>query len=264
MTGLTVDIMHESVIEELIEVCPEFSSLKNIDIKHTKRREWKRGNKTTFDIQIIFVGKTGYGKSTTVNKLTQKNIFGISDNQACTKKCQCIDYALSKENPHHYFSLGDLPGLGESVYADDDYLKMYSEFLSKADVAVYVLRADSRDYAIDERAFSKLFRNVKTRERVIIALNCADKVEPINRSYPFLPNEAQLRNINCKIKSVSRIFNIPTSRIVAYSALESWNTQHLVKIICSRLNEILVINSQLTSKSRVPMFGNLPFLDRRR
>jgi len=255
--GLTVNVKQESVIEELIAIFPDFAPLKNLDVAHTKRRKWKRGNGTSFDVQVIFVGKTGYGKSTTVNALIQDSIFESSDIEACTKECQCMDFV-------HYFSLGDLPGLGESAYVDDTYLEMYSEFLAKTDVAVYVLRADSRDYAVDERAFAKLFCSDETKDRVIIAVNCADKVEPINRSTPFSPTQAQLKNIDQKIKSISKTFDIPTDRIIAYSALESWNIEQLVKIICSRLIEILVSNGELTNKSYVPMTGGWPYLDRRK
>ena len=90
--GVTVHINHEAEISELINRHPNFSFLKNEHITkdeyHTWRKNdkfWGYDNKTTYGLQVMFIGKTGYGKSTTLNKIVGKNVFETSDVSVCTK-----------------------------------------------------------------------------------------------------------------------------------------------------------------------------------
>ncbi|MBV5327502.1 MAG: 50S ribosome-binding GTPase [Chlorobium sp.] len=218
-------------IDDLITRFPGFNKLKDIDIAHSNQRAWKREQQTTYDVSIIFIGKTGYGKSTSINQVVGDKIFESNDITSCTKQCQSVDYLISEFDKDHYLSIRDLPGLGESAYHDEKYLSLYASYLEKTDVVVYVLRADSRDFSIDEMAFRRLFQDSATQKRVIIAVNCADKIEPFTRTIPFEPSEEQLSNINKKISEISTFFKVPKKRIVAYSATEEWNVNSLAKTI---------------------------------
>lgn len=222
-------------IDELISRFPGFNKLKDIDIAHSNQRAWKREQHTSFDVSVIFIGKTGYGKSTSINKIVDDNVFQSNDIASCTRQCQSVDYLISEFDKDHYLSIRDLPGLGESAYHDEKYLNLYASYLEKTDVVVYVLRADNRDFSIDEMAFRRLFKDAATVKRVIIAVNCADKIEPFTRAVPFKPSDEQLANINRKISEVSSFFKIPKKRIVAYSATEGWNINNLAKTISSVL-----------------------------
>ena len=62
-------------------------------------------------------------------------------------------------------------------------------------------------------------------------MNYADKVEPINRKYPFTPSDAQRKNLNEKVEVVSRLFAIPSRNILYYSAVEEYNVSKLVNLI---------------------------------
>ncbi|WP_169304716.1 GTPase family protein [Chloroherpeton thalassium] len=181
----------------------------------------------SYHAQVAFFGKTGYGKSTTVNSFFGNSILKTSDIAACTRECQSLDFELS---PNCYLSLADFPGIGESEYRDHEYLEMYSNFLSTSTVIVYVIRADTRDYSIDESAYKKVFSTHAHSKKAILALNYCDKVEPISRQYLAHPNSEQLKNIDKKIDVVNKIFS-PINAIIPYSAETSWNMNTLAKAI---------------------------------
>ena len=76
----------------------------------------------------MFIGKTGYGKSTTLNKLVGSNVFETSDVSVCTKDLYNSMYRISPHIPS-FFVISDLPGIGESNYADNHYYDWYKEML---------------------------------------------------------------------------------------------------------------------------------------
>lgn len=225
--GLNVQIEYESDIDELIERYHNLSFLKTIQLREDASISWSRGNGVTYDLQVIFIGKTGYGKSTTLNSIIGNKVFETNDVTSCTKKLHSAEYKIHDNKPY-YFSLCDLPGVGESSEADEKYLEWYRNILHKSNCVVYVLRADQRDFTIDEKIFSSLFQNQSEKGKVIVALNYADKVEPINRKYPFQPSEAQLNNLKERMNQVSRIFDIPKNNILYYSAGEGYNIVRLI------------------------------------
>ncbi len=234
---MEVKIKYSAKINELANKYMPIESLKSISIKEKSYRRWKRNKTTSYDLQVIFIGKTGYGKSTTINSIIGKDVFESSDFQACTKICQSAEFQMSEDDT--YFSICDLPGIGESLHLDKEYFKLYMDMLEKTDLIVYLLRADNRDFAIDEKAFKKIFNNISLN-KVLIGLNCADKIEPIDRyNYSKKPTQIQLQNIEKKIVDVSRIFNIHRNCIIPYSALERWNIDVLVN---SMVNNILYNN----------------------
>ena len=240
--GVTVHINHEAEIDEIVSRFPCLSILKNIkiskDSKHTwitNDSYWNYTNKTTYGIQVMFIGKTGYGKSTTLNKIVGQNVFETSDVSVCTKDLYNSMYRINTSDPA-FFVVSDLPGVGESNYADDHYYKWYQEMLEYSDVVVYLLRADQRDFAVDEMIFNNLFQN-DDKSKVIIALNYADKVEPINRKSGL--TQEQINSLNRKIDDVSRIFNTSKENILYYSATDGINFELLVQKISKKIKQRL-------------------------
>lgn len=231
---LMVNIMYESHIDVLISKYKYFEGFKDMILMPKDRNIWNRKQGATYDAQVIFVGKTGYGKSTTINAIVGAGIMESRCNEPCTRVCQSAEYRLHP-NKNYYLSFGDLPGIGESIEADRIYLELYSNFLKKTDLPVYILRADTRDWAVDEKAFNILFNDGFSKKRVLVGLNYSDKIQPINRQYPFIPSYEQIDNIKEKIKEISKLFGISERMIIPYSASEKWNIRELVKAISENL-----------------------------
>ena len=235
---INVNVRYEALLDNLLMKYPCFYFLKNQNLKHSDRRKWhlKSEDRLIYCLQVIFIGKTGYGKSTTVNHILGQQIFESSDIESCTRECQSAMFQIHESTNLYYFSLADLPGIGESIALDKKYIELYSEFLKFSDTVVYLLRADQRDLAVDQETFSRLFATQKQRDKVIIALNSVDKIEPINRSKPFKPSQSQLENANKKIKSISDYFGISQNKVLYYSATEEYNLDSLMIAIAQNLN----------------------------
>lgn len=228
--GLYVNILKEDNIENLIKENNSFNFLKGIDVKHNQKNRWTLNGKEAHCLQVIFIGKTGYGKSTTINKIIGHNIFETDDIKSCTKDLYSIEYKLKQSDPY-YFSIGDLPGVGEAIEADKKYIKWYQDFLEKTHAVVYLVRADQRDFSIDLALFQRLFNTEDKKRNVILGLNYVDKIEPINRTTPFKLSEAQSTNINRKKIDISKLFGVKEEKIIDFSAAENYNIDKLTNII---------------------------------
>lgn len=226
---------HRGSLEELSRQNRAFDEIKS-SVGRGMWRRWTDANtsKQSYEKMIIFVGKTGYGKSTTVNAISGTDYFQTSDVSSCTRVCQCLDYQVQGK---YWLSLGDLPGIGESPIRDKEYLQLYQDFLGYASVIVHVIRADARDYSIDEEATRKLFKNKSIKKRIVYALGQCDKIEPLDRGVGTAPSELQLLNIDKKIAEVNRVFS-PINSVVPYSAKTQWNLHGLTtEIVRVALND---------------------------
>lgn len=229
MTSIKKYLHHKGSIDSLISLHPVFESFKHSIIHNHHNFKWKNTSNDTdeWHAMVSFFGKSGYGKSSTINAVFGEPILKTSDISACTSRCDCLDFKIS----HDYFlSFSDFPGIGESEYKDREYLEMYKNFLASSNVVVYLLRADMRDYSIDEQAFKTVFPSMEDKKKVIIAVNGCDKIEPISRAFLEYPSPEQMANIEKKLNELQKIFK-PHNPIIPYSAQTTWNLDALVDAI---------------------------------
>lgn len=222
-------IHHSGDIKDISMRHPSLARFQKSVIKKNKEFKWHLNGSNVFEWNAVvsFFGKSGYGKSSTVNAFFGDKILNTSDVEACTYRCDCINFKIKND---YLLSFSDFPGIGENEYKDEKYLNMYRDFMKSSNVIVYVLRADMRDYSIDENAFKVLFQENKDKKKVILAVNCCDKIEPINRSSLKSPSKEQMDNIKNKIKDLEKIFK-PYNPIVPYSAQTKWNLEALSEAI---------------------------------
>ncbi len=215
---------HEGRINDLSRLHHSFGRLKSLSIIKSDDNRWKDSStrRISHDFIMAFFGKSGYGKSSTVNALFGRDIMATSDVDSCTRRCDCINYEIS---PGNYLSLADFPGVGESEYRDTEYLGMYRDFMRHVGVVIYIMRADARDHSIDEKAFKAIFNTIEDQRKVIIGLNQCDKVEPVNRT-EIEPTAEQMENIQKKIRFLQQKFR-PCNAVVPYSAATGWNMNAL-------------------------------------
>ncbi len=177
-------------------------------------------------VTAMFIGKTGYGKSSLLNAIIGSNLFPTDDIRSCTTEMDASIYRLGK-NPRYYLALCDLPGVGENENADRRYMKWYTELMASCRCVVYVLRADQRDYAIDLAIFRQLFSTEDDRDRVVIALTFADKVEPCQRGTEL--SDAQLESLEQKREDIERLFQVPSFRIIPCCSQTGYGVKELVE-----------------------------------
>lgn len=248
---MQVRVAHRGELSELTDRFPAFLPMARAAIPLNSARRWHRpGNEaSTYDATVVFIGKTGYGKSSTINALSGLACMQTSAVAGCTREPASIEL---KVRDHQYLSLIDLPGIGESEALDAQYFSLYSRILQAADAVVYLLRADTRDYSIDERALSTLF-DEQTRARLVVALNCCDKVEPISRS-ALAPTPEQLVRIREKVAFIERSFDVH-GRVVPISADTVWNLPALAGAISATVLRSLAAHASMIDLSSL-MFGS--------
>ena len=133
-----------------------------------------------------------------------------------------------------------MPGLGEHPELDLQYYPLYRQTLRSAQVVLYFVRADQRDYSVDLRAFAELVNGSGAGGKVILVVNAIDKIEPLNRSLPFTLSLPQKRVLDEKIDLLRGLFSIPESVIIPVSGTEGFNLDALAKAIVSKLSTSLV------------------------
>ncbi|MCU8015958.1 50S ribosome-binding GTPase [Shewanella sp. SM72] len=244
MSNITTKILFEDDIENLDE---KFHFLKDVTPVSSIFSDWhytiihRLGYEKRKAINVIFIGQTGYGKSSLINKIVKKDVFETSDYQSCTKVLQSADYFLGhnkgSEKQSSVLSFVDLPGIGENDKADKNYLQWYQEYIKKAAVIVYLFRADKRDHTHDEFFFNNVF-DKRMSERLICVVTQADKIEPLSRS-DELSNE-QKHNLEIKkseIKNKSFLdFNSLT--LVHVSSYLNININEFENEITKKLNSM--------------------------
>lgn len=248
---MDIIIRHKSSLRALAHAQAVFLPLTTAAIAPIYYRRWKlkEHNSENREIQIIhvtFIGKSGYGKSSLINAVIGKDVMKTSAVEACTKEAQNASFCIYDD---YFLSFAEVPGVGESDARDAEYMVMYKTLVGCSDVIVHILRADCRDYAIDQKAFELLFPDYSARSKVIIALNACDKIEPLNRQQHTGPSAEQLVQVQQKQNTLRTLFP-RVHEIIPCCASPAWNLEHLSRSIASLLLSAPGITVRLGMKVR--------------
>lgn len=125
----------------------------------------------------------------------------------------------------------DVPGVGESGARDQEYDRLYQEWLPKLDLVLWVIKADDRALASDEDFYKRLVKPyLEAGKPFFIVLNQVDKIEPFREwdEQARQPGPRQAANIEDKRRSVAGFFGLPLSQVIAVSANERYGLVELV------------------------------------
>lgn len=185
-------------------------------------------------------GQTGTGKTSLSNSLFGLNWctdYAVACTQVVTRHEGKILSEINKGEDWTW-QLCDTPGVGESEYADEEHFAQVYETFHSADVILWVIQADTRAFAEDQKALLKLTENGKNRPQAhyVIALNQIDRVYPENWDFvKNCPSSEQSSFIPEKINIVYERFSpyipIRKTNIVPCSVLLSYGLENLVNII---------------------------------
>lgn len=178
---------------------------------------------------IAVIGKCGVGKTSTINALFGTD-WKISHIRAATKREQVYLY----ESDRGKLKISDLPGLGEDLETEEVYRALYTRVLKECEVALFVLKADTRDMLDVQRILrdvvSEAMPNLATR--IVIGLNQVDLVQPgawIDDAN--IPSPQQEKSIQAiireRLRSIQKVCPIKRSQVVAYSAGKRYRLLHL-------------------------------------
>lgn len=219
------DILNKEEIAELTKDIPkkkrgEFADYLRVAYEDAKKEVPK----------IAIIGQTGVGKSSTLNALFGTHL-DVHDVRPSTKVPVELQFRYeSTQGTKGELSFFDMPGVGESIRKDKEHVKTYQKILRQCDLAIWVITAESRSMAFDERFIKDFIDNEHTQlaSRLVIAINKVDIIAPTDWNNRLnIPSTAQERNIQDRILYVQETLGhvcpgLNKDRIVAYSAKHNY------------------------------------------
>lgn len=198
---------------------------------------------------IVLAGKTGCGKTSTINKLWNKEL-AVDRAVSCTKFPAVMHIADVFEGKAIHFNLVDLPGIAESVEANSIYRNFYYKYIKKADLLICLTQADRRAYKQDELFYNELISNeiLSQNQKIILGINQADLLFKTKEN----PNGIDMKTIttdNAIVKEkIQDLFdgifkdvfadfkNVTVDSVAIYSVLKEWNINELKNKIYKLIN----------------------------
>jgi small GTP-binding protein len=178
------------------------------------------------------MGKTGAGKSSLCNALFGQKTAEVDDIAACTRYPQEITLSYKQGKG---LALIDMPGVGESEARDRDYSDLYRSMLPELDLVLWLIKAEDRALSIDQRFYQRIVLPYLKQHDVplLIVVSQSDKIEPCREWHEASkqPGALQQQHLQGKRALLSRLFNLPLSRICAVSAEYGYGLIELVEKI---------------------------------
>ena len=197
-------------------------------------------------LDLLIVGATGAGKSTTLNTILQKEEaavgYGAEPETMDTKYYMINDF----------FRIWDSPGLGDGVEIDKEHKKKISDLLKKkyqrnytdygfVDMVLVLLDASKRDLGTEYDLIDNVILKHISPDRVLIAVNKADFCmygrhwDRINNQ----PDDVLLNTLEEKVISVKKRINLSTGlnvpKPIYYSAEYGYNITKLLDFIINNM-----------------------------
>lgn len=188
------------ILKKINLVCSEFSSFTKYDetfsvasivpysnivrwnLDELKHQIWNgivlSMNNSVFDDSlptIVLSGKTGCGKTSTINALWNKDL-ATNRVASCTKFPAVMRIKDTFEGKEVEFNLVDLPGIAESLEANSLYRDFYYKFINKASLLICLTQADRRAYKQDQIFYGDLIANdiLRKEQKIVLGINQAD------------------------------------------------------------------------------------------
>lgn len=194
---------------------------------------------------IAVVGKTGVGKTSTINALFGTDL-PISHVEPCTKTDQRLELTATQlQGRSGDIVVYDMPGLGEDIEADEYHKQTYARVIAKCDVAVWIMASHDRTLGVDQAMLRDVVAaaNSNILEHLVVGLNQVDAIRPGEwRAAPNLPSQEQKVSIEKKVKEIvgklTRVVpRISSDQIIPYSALRRYRLDDLFAAMLNSCRE---------------------------
>lgn len=219
----------------------QFQNYRVDDIRRNLRRIGIR------TLDVVAVGVTGAGKSTTLNALFQKTVAKEGDGVE-PETMKVGDYSLND-----FFRIWDTPGLGDSPAQDQKHKQEIVKLLHKTyaqnsirygfiDMVLVILDGSSRDMGTAYKLISDILIPNIQKERILILINQADIAIRGGRHWDYYsntPDSALKSFLDDKADSVQRRIResvgINIIRPICYSAKYGYNVRGAFDLIINHM-----------------------------
>ncbi len=197
-------------------------------------------------LDILIVGGTGAGKSSTINALFEREVVKVG------RTCDPETKRISSNGLNKYMRFWDSPGLGDNVINDERYSKALREMLCKdcyvegkryglIDTVLLILDGSVRDTGTANRILNEVIVPNFRKERILVAINQADLALkgrhwnnemncPDRELISFLEEKADSIQNRLKKSSGAKV-----KRPVYYSAEKGYNVEKLLDMIIDNM-----------------------------
>lgn len=192
------------------------------------------------DYKVAFLGKTGIGKSSLINKLFNLDL-PVNAVEECTKNV----VATWIRNEDGRFLAGqdsimvmDTPGISAALENDKFYIPFYHHVLSLADCIVWVVQGNTRADRGDQEMLFRLKPYIRPKTRIVLCVNMVDKIgEGYYKNWDNelnAPNRVMQELISQRCDDLLRKFQevhfLPDA-VIACSSLKAYHLKELLEAI---------------------------------
>lgn len=224
-----------------------YSNYLEWNLDELKRQIWNgivlNINQQIFDDSIptiVLSGKTGCGKTSTINALWDKKL-ATSRVASCTVFPAVMHIKDSFNGKDVEFNLVDLPGIAESLEANSFYRNFYYQFINKASLLLCLTQADRRAYKQDQLFYSELIaKNIlRKNQKIVLGINQADllfkdnehldgvDLTTIEDTNPILVGKVEDLFENVFADIFNDFENVTKDSVAVYSVLQNWHLDYL-------------------------------------
>lgn len=189
---------------------------------------------------IVLSGKTGCGKTSTINALWNKDL-ATNRVSSCTKFPAVMHIIDKFGGKKVEFNLVDLPGIAESLEANSLYRDFYYNFINKASLLICLTQADRRAYKQDQLFYTELISNkiLRKNQKIVLGINQADllfkdadhldgiDLTTIKDTDPILIDKIEDLYENVFSDIFSDFDNVTIDSVAIYSVLQNWHLEQL-------------------------------------
>lgn len=199
-----------------------------------------------YPLDVMLIGGTGSGKSTTLNSIFQRRVSKVGESYD-PETMSISDHRLNED-----LRLWDTPGLGDSVEKDKEHArniidKLYETFTKGdtryglIDLVLVVVDGSNRDMGTTYKLLTSILTPNIDKSRILVAINQADLAMSGHHWDNFYnaPDYTLSAFLNDKADSIQRrvreASGINIIRPVCYSAEKWWNIAELLDLIIDNI-----------------------------